>query len=309
MRILVTGATGFIGAASVRLARDRGHDVAGLARPETILRLGLRNINGLRWLGGTLAEPPWEDIGRFAPEHCLHAAWIADPGVYLDSPLNADYLRWSLAFFGGLKATGTPRAMALGTCIEYRVNGQPAREDATPLDPISPYARAKDALRRGVEEGIAGPGFGFSWGRVFYPYGPGEHPSRLCSALVRRLLAGETLRLKTPESTKDYIYIDDLAAAILAIMEGGLTGAINLGTGEGVTVRELARTIGRLLQREDLVQETSPAGDDPLYYVVADAHRLRREAGWQPTWTLEAGLRATLEAISKEGALPATLGK
>ena len=303
MRILVTGATGFIGAAFVRLARARGHELAALARPETITRGALRDADGLRWLGGTLAEPPWEDIARFAPEHCLHAAWIADPGVYLDSPLNADYLHWSLAFLARLKAAGAPRAMALGTCIEYRVDGQPAREDATPLEPVSPYARAKDALRRGVEEGIAGPGFGFCWGRVFYPYGPGEHPSRLCSVLARRLLAGETLRLKTPDSAKDYIYIDDLAAAILAIMEGGLTGTINLGTGAGVTVRELARTIGRLLQREELVEETSPAAVDPLYYVVADARRLRRETGWRPAWTLEAGLRAVLEAVTAAGAL------
>jgi nucleoside-diphosphate-sugar epimerase len=309
MRILVTGATGFIGAAFVRLARTRGHELAALARAETIAGRVLRDTDGLHWLSGTLAEPPWKAIERFAPEHCLHTAWIADPGEYLASPLNADYLRWSLAFLARLKAAGAIRAMALGTCIEYRIDGRPAREDATPLDPVSPYAQAKDALRRGVEEGIAGPDFGFCWGRVFYPYGPGEHPSRLCSGLARQLLAGETLRLKTPDSTKDYIYIDDLAAAILAIIEGGLTGPINLGTGEGVTVRKLARTLGRLLQREDLVAETSPSADDPLYYVVADAGRLRREAGWRPAWALEAGLRMVLKAITGGGTLPATPGK
>jgi nucleoside-diphosphate-sugar epimerase len=296
MRILVTGATGFIGAAFVRLARERGHQVAALARPETIRRLGARDSDDLCWLGGTLAEPPWPAIERFAPDHCLHAAWIAEPGVYLDSPLNDDYLRWSIALVRRLAEGGLLHAIGLGTCIEYKIDGKPARENRTPLEPISPYARAKDALRRTVEDDIArhAPHFSFCWGRVFYPYGPGEHPARLCSALARKLLAGETLLLKTPGSTKDYIFIDDLAAAILAIMERGLAGAINLGTGEGVAVREIARALGRLLGREHLVGESDQPGHDPLYYVVADAARLSGEAGWRPAWTLESGLAATI---------------
>ena len=276
MKILVTGATGFIGGAFVRLARRRGHTVAALTRAETASRQGWRDGDGLLWLGGSLAEPPWAAIARFAPDHCLHT----------------DYLRWSIAFFQLLKASGIGHAMALGTCIEYRIDGRPAKENVTPLEPLSPYARAKDALRRTVEAEIASPDFAFCWGRVFYPYGPGEHPSRLCSALARKLRAGESLLLKTPGSTKDYIYIDDLAAAILATMERGLTGAVNLGTGQGVTVRDIARNLARLLNREHLVGESSQPEPDPFHYVVADPTRLVSEAAWQPQCSLEAGLRA-----------------
>ncbi len=292
MKLLVTGATGFIGAAFVRLARARGHEVAALARQ----RPGA-DEDGLRWLPGTLETPPWPEIETFAPDGCLHAAWIAEPGVYMESPLNEDYLRWSVDFFRRLAANGLRHAVGLGTCIEYRIDGQPSRENATPLEPLSPYARAKDALRRTVEEEIAGADFGFAWGRVFYPYGPGEHPARLCSALARKLRAGETLLLKTPGSTKDYIFIDDLAAAILAVIEHGLTGAINLGTGQGVTVREIARTLGRLLGKEELVGESDTPAPDPLHYVVADATRLLGETGWHPAWTQEEGLRAVVESV------------
>ena len=301
MNVLVTGATGFIGAAFVRLARARGHRVMALVRPETRARLGLRDADDLRWLDGTLADPPWREIASAAPDRCLHAAWVAEPGVYLDSPLNGDYLRWSLAFFRRLADAGLPHALGLGTCIEYRVDGQPAREAGTPLDPLSPYARAKDALRRSVEDEIVArhPGFGFVWGRVFYPYGPGEHSARLCTALAHKLVAGETLLLKTPGSTKDYIFIDDLAAALLAITEHGLTGAVNLGTGQGVAVRDIARTLGRLLGREELVGESDTPAPDPLYYVVADASRLRDEAGWQPGWTLTEGLRAVVDTLPR----------
>lgn len=293
MKLLVTGATGFVGAAFVRLARVRGHQVAALVRQ----RPGADEEN-LRWLPGTLAEPPWHAVEAFAPDSCLHAAWVAEPGVYMESPLNEDYRRWSAEFFRRLAAGGLRHAIGLGTCIEYRIDGQPARENSTPLEPLSPYARAKDALRRTVEAEIAGADFGFAWGRVFYPYGPDEHPARLCSALARKLRAGETLLLKTPGSTKDYVFIDDLAAAILAVIEHGLTGAINLGTGRGVAVREIARTLGRLLGREEFVGESDTPAPDPLHYVVADATRLTAEAGWRPAWTLDAGLRAVVDATA-----------
>ena len=294
MNILVTGSTGFIGSAFIRAARAGGHQVAALARPEFIAQKGLLDAPGLRWLGGTLEQPPWPEIESVAPDTCLHAAWIATPGVYVDSPLNDDYLRWSVAFFRRLAAGGLRHGLGLGTCVEYRIDGRPARENATPLEPLSPYARAKDALRRAVDDELADAGFRFAWGRVFYPYGPGEHPARLCSALTRKRLAGESIRLNTPDSTKDYIYIDDLAAAILAVLQHGLHGPINLGTGTGVTVRAIAREIGRLLGREDLVGESDQPTPDPLYYVVADATRLAVEAGWRPAWTLTAGLREIL---------------
>ena len=293
MNLLVTGASGFIGAAVVRLARARGHRVAALVRQP----LTTPDDGTLLSLPGTLAEPPWELIERFAPDSCLHAAWIAEPGVYLESPLNEDYVRWSVEFFRRLAAMGTPHALGLGTCIEYRVTGEPLRENSTSLEPLSLYARSKDALRRTVEADIVSDKFTFAWGRVFYPYGPGEHPARLCSALARKLRAGETLDLKTPDSTKDYIFIDDLAAAILAVIEHRLGGAVNLGTGDGATVRDIARTIGRLLGRERLVGESATPAPDPLYHVVADARRLRDEAHWRPAHSLEAGLRATVAAL------------
>lgn len=291
MKILVTGGTGFIGTAFLKTARAAGHEIAALTRQPR------PDEPGLRWLPGTLAEPPWPLVERFAPDACLHSAWIAEPGVYLDSPLNDDYVRWSLAFLRRLAALGTPYALGLGTCIEYAVEGTPMREDATPLAPSYPYSRAKDALRRAVETELVGDRFRFGWGRVFYPYGPGEHPARLCTALARKVLAGEPILLKTPGSTKDYIFIDDLAAAILAVLEHGLSGAVNLGTGQGTPVRDLARTLARLLGREELVTESDDPVRDSLYHVVADTSRLRVDSGWTPAYDLPAGLRTLFATL------------
>ena len=293
MRILVTGASGFIGGSFARLAAARGHNLAALIRPGQ----ATPTIPGdVSWLAGTLAEAPWPEIAAFHPELCVHAAWITTPGVYLESPENEILAQWSREFVRRAARAGVRRVVALGTCLEYQMSGNDLAESNTPLAPAFPYARCKDTLRRWLEADGAQFGFSLCWGRVFYPYGPGEHSARLCSALAQKLLQGERVVLKTPDSAKDYIFIDDLAAALLAVVEHEVSGAINLGTGLGVTVRRLGETLEELLGRSGLVGIADPPQPDPLPRVIADA-TLVRGLGWSPQVPLRQGLSQLIQHL------------
>jgi nucleoside-diphosphate-sugar epimerase len=73
-----------------------------------------------------------------------------------------------------------------------------------------------------------------------------------------------------------------------------MDGPVNLGTGSGVTVREIAERLATLLERTDRVRVASPAAPDPLGFIVADAGRLRK-LGWEPKVTLESGLRRLID--------------
>ncbi len=259
-------------------------------------------------LVGSVAEPPWKDIERFAPQACVHAAWIATPGVYLESPENHEWTRRSGEFLARLPSVGVRHITVLGTCIEYQVTGQKLVEDVTPLAPTSTYARSKCELhellvsrssRREEADGSDAEcglrNAELAWARIFYPYGEGEHPARLVSSLIAKLRRGEPVSLKTPRSTKDYIHADDVGNALLAVVEQRFSGTINIGTGEGVTVESIARELGRMVGRPELIQVPENPPADPLDYVVADATRLR-SLGWKPQVTLEAGLRRLVEA-------------
>lgn len=287
MRILVTGGSGFLGGAFVRHALAAGHDVAILSRQP--------GAGSVQRLLGDLESPPWDALADFQPEAVVHAAWIATPGVYLESPANADWLRWSRTFARRLPGLGVRHLTVLGTCIEYAITGQPLHETLTPLAPASPYAKAKAELHATLESDLADSGTRLAWARIFYPYGPNEHPARLASSLLSRVFSGQEISLKTPNSTKDYIHEDDVGSALLAVVNSGFHGPINIGAGEGVTVAELARTLARFAGRPELVVVPADAPRDPLDFVVADATRLL-SLGWRPKVALVDGLRRLVEA-------------
>jgi nucleoside-diphosphate-sugar epimerase len=300
MKILLTGAGGFIGAAFARSATGHGHQIAGLLIPAEPIPSGVAEVGNKAggekpkhepvWMRGTLDDAPWAELQQFQPDVCVHTAWVTAPGVYLESPENVRFLESSIKFLRKVNELGTNHILSLGTCVEYQMTGQKLSEETTPILPTTTYARCKNDLRLAMEADAKSRGFVFSWGRVFYPYGPREHPARLCSFIIQKLSRGEKLVLKSPDSTKDYIFIEDLADAILTVVEKRFQGSINLGTGTGVTVRQIAQALGQMLHRTDLIDEANPATSDPFDFVVADASRLRG-LGWKPRHGLEEGLR------------------
>lgn len=302
MKILLTGATGFIGSAFARLALERGHEIMGLALPAERLPAALVNADKVRWARGSLEQAPWSEIGNFSPEVCVHAAWLTTPGVYLESPENERFRDSSIEFLRtAARQAGVSHIVGLGTCIEYELSPRPLSEEATPIRPTTRYAKCKNELRLALEIDSRSHGFGFCWARVFYPYGPGEHPSRLCSSLLEKLARDEKVTLRTPDSTKDYIFIDDLAGALATVVEQRRQGAINLGTGTGVPVREIAETLGALVGKQDLLAYPVPPEADPFPFVVADASRLH-QCGWLPRFSLQQGLARLIAARERKSA-------
>lgn len=296
MKILLTGASGFIGKALLPALLEEGHRVTILSRV-TGAALGVDE---------EIVAPTqqWPDaISGRSFDICIHLAWIATPGVYASSTENEILAETTIRLAESLFISGLPHFLNLGTCIEY-APGQttPCIPGETPLAPETLYGRAKDQARRGIEDSAVRHNAGYTWARLFYPYGAGEHPNRIPSTFLQKLSQGEAIELATPRSMKDFIAIRDVVSALLRIVENGIPlGDINIGSGQGTSIADLAALCARVIGASpDLITTAQIRNADPYAFHLADISALNR-LDWKPRVDLREGLSELYKTITTKG--------
>jgi nucleoside-diphosphate-sugar epimerase len=290
MRILVTGAGGFIGKAAVRALTAAGHEVCGIYRKAppagAAASVVVADLEDRRQVAAILRD--------VRPDVILHLAWSVEHGKFWTSPDNLDCVTWTLALARAAAEAGCRRFVGVGTCFEYEF---PASGDCdeftTPVGPRTLYGAAKDACRRCLETYFRDAGLSFAWARVFYPYGPGEHPDRLVPSLAAKLAAGEPALLSSGRMVADFIHVDDVAGALAALCASDVSGPVNVGTGQGVAVAEIARRLAEIAGRPDLLRIGAlPDREGEPVRVVGSVHRLTREVKFKPRISLTDGIAA-----------------
>lgn len=305
-RVLVTGAAGFVGAHVVRRALAAGHEVAALVRPRSDAHR-LRELEQSAAAGslrlwrhdlGALASS--DELGAairdWTPEACIHLAWYVSPVDYLHSPRNVAWVSRSLALLERLMDAGCGAVVMAGTCAEYdvrRAGSSPLREDA-PARPETLYAAAKLGLATVAAQWAADRKVPLAWARLFSLYGPMEDERRMVPALLRAMIAGRPFAATAGAQVRDYLHVDDVAAALVLLAESRTTGTVNIASGEGIAVHALMRLAEELAGRTALVQSgvlPYRAWEPP--YLCGDPARLKH-LGWTPHHTLRSGLADTI---------------
>jgi nucleoside-diphosphate-sugar epimerase len=253
-RILVTGATGFIGAQVVRALIDEGYALRLLVRPGKLDRLP--QSDSLEVIQeNDLFEASFDSMCHWTKgvDTIIHVAWYAEPGVCLTSDLNSDCLLGSVRLAKAAIASNVRRFVGVGSCFEYRFLQSPLDVDS-PLDPKTPYAMAKVATFYGIQ-GLLGPHqTSFAWCRPFYLYGEGEHPKRLVPYLHQQLAMGQPVDLTSGNQVRDFIDVREAGRQIAQISLSDRQGPQNICTGKGITVRQLAMDVAEQYGRPDLLR-------------------------------------------------------
>ena len=290
MKVLLTGAGGFIGSHVARELVLRKHEVHALVRPESDLWRVSDIESSLHIIHGDLVAPTFI-LQPAAFDCCVHLAWYVEPGKYLHAAENKDWVVASLRLAEMLKETGCRRFIATGTCLEYAISDPPQRE-SSPTQPSTPYVQAKLELF----DALQSIGIEIAWLRFFYQYGPAEDPRRLVPVVINSLLRNQEMKLVPGDRVRDYLHIEDVASAVGAVADSKLTGAVNIGSGIPVTVREIALKIGEMLDRVNLLKVgvLPYAASEPMH-LLADNTKLRDGTGWKPRYSLDEGLRQTIE--------------
>jgi nucleoside-diphosphate-sugar epimerase len=293
-RLLITGATGFIGEPCARAAAG-AFEVHTTARGENgrVYPGRSQYSHSCDLLDARATERLIESV---RPTHLLHLAWIATPGVYWTSPENHRWVEASKRLLLAFARCGGQRAVVTGTCAEYDWTAAGVcREHDTPTRPHTTYGRCKLELGKWADTFGRARGVGVAWARLFWLYGPREHPARLVPSVTRALLAGVPAACSAGAQERDFLHVDDVADALVTLTRSDLTGPVNIGSGEPVAVRDVIAQVADACGRPELVrlgERPTPANEPPL--LVADTTRLRNELGWRPRIDPARGLRETV---------------
>jgi UDP-glucose 4-epimerase len=301
-RVLVTGASGFIGANLTQALLAAGAEVQGLVRPGRTVPPGaeLREAD-LRDAGETARA-----VAGARPELVVHLA--AGAGHAHDeagrTAMLVDTVLGTANLLEALRTLGAGRLVHVGGGLEYGHAARPLRE-TDPLEPVTFRGAAKGAATLLALDFARETDVEVVVLRPFAVYGPWERPPRFVPTVVTSALRGEPIRVTDGAPGRDYVYVGDVVDACLAAVTSPAAAGeiLNVGTGRLTTNRELVERLAAVsgLELDVLVGAYEPAPWDAGTW-VADVTRAREVLGWTAATDLDAGLARTLEWFAEREA-------
>jgi nucleoside-diphosphate-sugar epimerase len=291
MRILITGATGFIGR----------HLVPILTRHQLLL-LGRREAcfsqEGVSYIRADLADlTSWrKQVEDFTPDACIHLAWKGLPDYSFKSCL--ENYNISARLYEFLSSNGCRKIFTAGTCWEYGNLQGVVKEDDFCRE-LSLFASFKAGLRLIGESLSLQQEVDFIWGRIFFVYGQGQRETSLIPSYYSSIAGGQLPIVKNPNSACDFVHVSDVVSAIKALIETeGVRGIFNIGSGYPTEVSRVCEYVAKTLKAEKKIfcDSTSSAGDG----LWADISLITGKTGWEPQMPVHRGVEETVKELRKD---------
>jgi UDP-glucuronate decarboxylase len=241
-KIVVTGCTGFIGSYCLDLLKKKNYDIYAItiekrAREDKVhwIELDLFNFPEVK-----------NFLNSVQADLLLHLAWITTPGIFYESPLNENWYEASRYLVDSFLTSGGQKVAIAGSCAEYDWNTKTLDEESIPL-PQSLYGKTKVKLYSEVKKLSFKKNSQLIWGRIFNVYGPGEPQQKIIPLLINAALANKKIDCETKKDVRDFIYVKDVANIFVHLLERDFNGIINVSTGKGTSIEEIAKIIEQKL--------------------------------------------------------------
>jgi GDP-4-dehydro-6-deoxy-D-mannose reductase len=289
MRVLVTGAAGFVGRRLVPRLAALGCEVDGFDHE--------LDVADARAVAERVARARADAIVHLAARSSVADSFGAQAEVY-----RVNYLGGRAVLAAARRHAPRARVLLVGSGEVYGSGppGAPGFDESAPLRPASPYARAKAAADL-LGECAAADGLDVIRVRPFPHTGPGQSDRFAASSFARQIAEIEAGRRPPPvrvgnlDAVRDYLDVDDVVEAYAKLLDPGVpAGVYNVARGSGVALRDVLDALLHHARVRPGV-ETDPARVRPADALVGDASRLARATGWAPRIPLEATLARLLD--------------
>jgi nucleoside-diphosphate-sugar epimerase len=279
-RVLITGATGFLGRYVLAALQQHQWEsvIVGRQPPPT------RSLSDQFLMVDCLQHPDWLTLfHQLQPTHLLHLAWYAEHGLFWHSPLNLRWVEATMRLVEAFCLYGGQRVVIAGTCAEYDWTFGYCREEQTPLVPQQLYGIAKDATRRLTEAICRQHDVSYAWGRIFFPFGAGEHPNRLIPAVIAALRGQRPAFAVNLHHYRDFLHASDLATAFTTVLASDFNGTINLCSGTACRIEHLVQELAAQCHADPTsifeLSNAKAADQQQPAFLIGDNSRLHA-LGW-----------------------------
>lgn len=304
-RVIITGATSFIGLIFIKMALEKGLEVVAVVRPNTRKRSLLPSSPLL-----TVVETGMEDysaLPQLVARPCdvfFHLAWNGTRGAErMDEQMQSFSYRSSLAAALSARALGCRLFISAGSQAEYGNSCGPIGEDAI-CRPNTEYGKYKLRLYEELREQSAFYGFHFKEPRFFSLYGPRDFEQTLVISTLKKMLANEPCDLTACVQNWDFLYIDDAVRGVFLLMEQECAdGAYNFGSGISQSLKEYVQVMAKLTQTESILRFGAiPYPATGMVSLEPVVKKLKSETGWRPQVSFQEGILKIITEMRKTGA-------
>jgi GDP-4-dehydro-6-deoxy-D-mannose reductase len=314
MKVLVTGADGFVGRQLVRRLVETGHSVTAACRPGGE---ALDRWLGQRWRAAVqvklmeLTDSSSVEAAVTEPlDAIVHLAAMASSGEARRDPagawvVNAAGTARMVAAAARLRDSGAadPLLLMVSSAEVYGKGKAGPRRETDPFCPLSPYGASKAGAELAAMEAWRRTGLRVVIARPFPHTGVGQLSQYVVPAFVERLRAAKaTGATQVPtgnlDPVRDLLDVRDVAEAYVGLLAHGVPGEVyNIARGEGVTLRQLFHQLAGLIGvRAEPVPDPSLVRTADIPHLVGDSAKLRQATGWSPTVSLEQTLQEMVDA-------------
>ncbi len=301
MRVMITGASGFLGSWLCRVLSG-DHEIIGLVRKTSSL-FKLSEINNLQIIGSETQF--WPDlIHQYHPDVLILNHWWGVSSEKRNDPKQFENIKHLKPLILASRIAGVSTIIGVGSQAELgSVESEISERQIS--RPSTLYGSAKLESRLVIEELLRDSEARFVWMRIFSTYGPLDEGSWLIPNLVDSLMSNRQMKTTKGEQEWSYLHAYDLATAFnIAIINSKILGTVNVGNPETISIYKVCLTIGKMLEKQDLLDIGA------LEYRVDQVMKLRplcetlTQNGWLPEISFDEGIRQTVDWLRRKSLSP-----